>query len=171
MQFDIDVGTRVCHLVVNPSGGGFAVSIDGRSFYVDVARVDPYTLSLLVDKVCSHEVVVAPDAARSEGPQFTVLVGATPVVVHLNGRRHTRRDDRAPAASSGPQRVVAPMPGKVVRVRVAPGDTVSAGQPLVVVEAMKMENELRATRDGVVADIHAREGMSVDAGTLLVVVQ
>jgi biotin carboxyl carrier protein len=54
---------------------------------------------------------------------------------------------------------------------VATGDSVCAGQPLVVVEAMKMENELRAVRDGIVADIHAREGMSVDAGALLVVIQ
>jgi biotin carboxyl carrier protein len=170
MQYDIEVGQRVRRVVVNPSGDGFAVAIDGRSFHVGVVRIDEYTLSLLVDKVCSHEVVVAPDATRSDGSQLTVLIAATPVVVHLNGRRHTRRAD-AMAAGSGPQRVVAPMPGKVVRVPVAPGETVSAGQALVVVEAMKMENELRAARDGVVADLQAREGMSVEAGTLLVVVQ
>ncbi len=59
------------------------------------------------------------------------------------------------------------MPGKVVRVLVKPGDAVRARQPVVVVEAMKMENELRAGRDGTVAEIHAREGTSVDAGALL----
>jgi biotin carboxyl carrier protein len=63
------------------------------------------------------------------------------------------------------------MPGKVVRVLVKSGDLVRARQPLVVVEAMKMENELRAQRDGTVADVQAREGQSVDAGALLVVVQ
>jgi biotin carboxyl carrier protein len=61
------------------------------------------------------------------------------------------------------------MPGKVVRVLVRPGDTVRARQPLVVVEAMKMENELRAPRDGTVSDVTAREGASVEAGALLVV--
>jgi biotin carboxyl carrier protein len=60
------------------------------------------------------------------------------------------------------------MPGKVVRVLVKNGDTVLARQPLVVVEAMKMENELRAGRDGTVAEVHAKEGASVDAGALLV---
>ena len=60
------------------------------------------------------------------------------------------------------------MPGKVVRVLVATGDAVRVRQPLVVVEAMKMENELRAGRDGHVAAIHVREGASVDAGTLLI---
>jgi biotin carboxyl carrier protein len=56
-------------------------------------------------------------------------------------------------------------------VLVAPGDRVTARQPLVVVEAMKMENELRAGRDGTVSEIHAREGVSVDAGALLIVIQ
>jgi biotin carboxyl carrier protein len=63
------------------------------------------------------------------------------------------------------------MPGKVVRVLVKGGDPVAARQPVVVVEAMKMENELRASREGTVAEIHVREGMSVDAGALLVVIQ
>jgi biotin carboxyl carrier protein len=66
---------------------------------------------------------------------------------------------------------MAPMPGKVVRLLVKAGDTVAGRQPVVVVEAMKMENELRASRDGTVTEIHAREGMSVDAGTLLIVIQ
>jgi biotin carboxyl carrier protein len=63
------------------------------------------------------------------------------------------------------------MPGKILRVLVRPGDAVGARQPVVVVEAMKMENELRASRDGQVAEIHVREGMSVDAGALLIVIQ
>ena len=71
---------------------------------------------------------------------------------------------------SGPQRIVSPMAGKIVRVLVKSGEAVRARQPLVVVEAMKMENELRALRDGTVVEIYAREGTSVDAGALLVVV-
>ena len=63
------------------------------------------------------------------------------------------------------------MPGKIVRVLVKTGDAVTARQPVVVVEAMKMENELRASRDGTVAEIQVSEGMSVDAGALLLVIQ
>jgi biotin carboxyl carrier protein len=63
------------------------------------------------------------------------------------------------------------MPGKIVRVLVKPNDPVRVRQPLVVVEAMKMENELRAQRDGTVAEIHVRQGASVEAGALLVVIQ
>ena len=115
----------------------------------------------------SYEVTTAPDAA---GGSLRVAVGATPIEVSVDSRRRPgRKDDHAGA--SGPQRLTAPMPGKVVRVLVKSGDQVRARQPLVVVEAMKMENELRAQRDGAVASVHAREGQSVDAGALLVVVQ
>jgi len=169
MHFEVEIAGRVRQVEATRTGGGFAVTVDGKPFYVDAVRTDPYTLSLLVDRVHSREVVVTPDPANSSG-SVTVRVGALPIVVALNGRR---RGTRAGAAGpeSGPQRIVAPMPGKVVRVPVAAGESVRAGQPLVVVEAMKMENELRAGRDGTVADVHAREGMSVDAGALLVVVR
>ena len=89
----------------------------------------------------------------------------------LNGRRRWGQKQDGRGAGSGPQRVIAPMPGKIVRVLVKAGDRVGPRQPVVVVEAMKMENELRAGRDGTVAEIHVREGMSVDAGALLLVIQ
>ena len=170
MTFEVDIGGRVRHVVAEASGDGFAVTVDGKPFHVDAVRVDDYTLSLLVDTVHSYEVVITPDAAGSAGAPLTVRVGAAPIAVTLNGRRRGASRE-GPAARSGPQRVVAPMPGKVIRVPIAVGDNVRAGQPLVVVEAMKMENELRAGRDGTVADVHAREGMSVEAGALLVVIQ
>ena len=78
---------------------------------------------------------------------------------------------RSGASGTGPQRVAAPMPGKIVKVLVQPGDAVEARQGLVVVEAMKMENELRAQRPGTVTDVRVQEGMSVEAGTVLVVVE
>jgi biotin carboxyl carrier protein len=168
MRFQLEVRGRTREVIVAPTGQGFAVTVDRRRFDVDAARIDAYTLSLLVDNACSHEVVVVRDRTNPASPQLTVRVGTTAVAVGLNGRR---RAGVAGAAGSGPQRIIAPMPGKVVRVPVTAGERVRAGQALVVVEAMKMENELRAGRAGTVADIHAREGMSVEAGALLVVVQ
>src|SRR5262249_46216130 len=72
------------------------------------------------------------------------------------------------AAGAGSGSVIAPMPGKVVRVLVAPGDAVPAGQAVVVVEAMKMETTLAAEVDGTVAAVHAETGAMVDAGAVLV---
>jgi biotin carboxyl carrier protein len=117
----------------------------------------------------SKEVVVV----RGRAPdQVTVFIDDTPITVSMNGhRRWSRGEHVGQAAASGPLRVIAPMPGKVVRVLVEVGEKVSSRQPLLVVEAMKMENELRASREGTVMEIHAREGMLVDAGALLAVVQ
>ena len=142
---------------------------------MDAVRVDAHVLSLIVtnqsdrqsDRL-SYEVAIAPSGA---GAALTVAVGATPVGVSVDGRRRRGRPDDQGAAGAGPQRIAAPMPGKVVRVLVKSGDQVRARQPLVVVEAMKMENELRARLDGTVADVQVREGQSVDAGALLLVVQ
>ena len=146
-------------------------------------RIDAHTLSLLAGEVwpthdtgsgdrgtearrrleprTSHEVRLC----RAGSGQLIVSVGATPFAVTLNGRR--RAKEGAGPAGAGPQRIVAPMPGKVIRVLVQAGAAVRARQPLVVVEAMKMENELRAVRDGTVAAVHVKEGASVEAGALL----
>ncbi len=114
----------------------------------------------------SYDVGFANDPATG---LLHVRVGTTHVPVSLNGRK--RRPDAAGHAGAGPQRIVAPMPGKIVRVGVTPGSPVHARQTVVVIEAMKMENELKAGRDGTVAELHAQEGASVEAGTLLVVIQ
>jgi biotin carboxyl carrier protein len=83
----------------------------------------------------------------------------------------SRRGGRHGEAASGPRAIVAPMPGRIVKVLVKPDEAVVAGQPLVVVEAMKMENELRAPRAGTVADVRVAEGASVEANTVLVVLR
>jgi biotin carboxyl carrier protein len=167
VQYELEIGGRRVHVVVTRSGDGFAVSVDGRTRQVDAARIDAHTLSLVVDNVWSNEVNIAADPVAGH---LAVHVGGTPVIVTLNGRRRSGRKEDG-TTGSGPQRLVAPMPGKVVRVVVKAGDVVSARQPVVVVEAMKMENELRASRAGTVAEVHVREGMSVDAGALLLVIQ
>lgn len=168
MQYDVEIGGRTLQVVVARSANGFTVTVDGRSFEVDAAAIDNGTLSLLIEtgsRVMSREVSIAPSPA---GPEMAVRVDAVPVGVTVDGRRRWgKRDDRA--ADGSPQRIAAPMPGKVVRVLVKAGDEVRLRQPLVVVEAMKMENELRAPRDGTVTEVPAREGASVEAGALLVV--
>jgi biotin carboxyl carrier protein len=170
VRYEIEVGGRTRLVTVDRAGDGFAVALDGRTWRVNASRVDASTLSLILDseadREAGYEVTVV--AGRGAG-QFTIQVGAVPVAVTVDGRRRWGRSDDSAAA--GPQRITAPMPGKVVRVFVRPGDAVAARQPLVVVEAMKMENELRAGRDGTVAEVHVHEGMSVDAGAPLIVTQ
>ena len=115
----------------------------------------------------SYEVGIATDPASG---LLSVRVGATVVPVALNRRGKWGRPDDHRLHSDGPQRIVAPMPGKIVKVLVQRGQRVQARQALVVVEAMKMENELRAATEGTVSEIHVAEGQSIDAGTLVAVV-
>ena len=87
----------------------------------------------------------------------------------LDERRRAIQDmTGAAAANVGPAPLLAPMPGLVVRVNVKPGDQVEAGQPLVVMEAMKMENELRSTSAGTVKSVRAEPGAAVEQGAVLV---
>jgi biotin carboxyl carrier protein len=117
-------------------------------------------------------------ATRSTGQaqpvagDFDVHLNGGTVAVQIRPAGSFGRQKKAAAASgSGLQRVTSPMPGKVVRMLVKPGDEVKARQALAVVEAMKMENELRAARDGRVREVSVAEGQSVDAGTVLLIVE
>jgi biotin carboxyl carrier protein len=167
VQYEIEVNGRIRQVSAERAGDRFAVSVDGRTWDVDARRVDGRTVSLIVGRGASYEVGIVPDAATG---LLGVRVGAAGCAVSFNGRRRVRPEDRDHGAS-GPQRLVAPMPGKIVRVAVKPGEAVRARQTVVVIEAMKMENELRAARDGIVGDLPAREGAPVVAGELLAVIR
>jgi biotin carboxyl carrier protein len=160
--FQVEVNGRPRDVAIERHGGVFAVSVDGQSHLVSVARVDASTLSILVlgGAVASHEVGLS-DAS--------VLVDGVAVPAALATRRR-RRGAAEGSRGEGAQRVTAPMPGKIVRVLVTPGDAVEPRQPVIVVEAMKMENELRAPRGGVVREVAVQPGASVEAGTILVVI-
>jgi biotin carboxyl carrier protein len=174
LRYEIEAGGRLRHVTIERAGGGFAVAVDGRLHHVDLARVDARSLSLIVNRGGAsgtedvYEAIVARDAGSD---RLVVRIGAVPVAVALNGRGRRGAAAGTGAAASGPTKIVAPMPGKIVRILVQAGDAVSGRQPVAVVEAMKMENELRAGRDGTVAAVHVREGQSVEAGALLIVIQ
>jgi biotin carboxyl carrier protein len=172
LRYQVEIDGRLRQVGIRRAGGRFLATVDGRKRIVDAARVDPHTWSLLIEhesgrKVSSHEVSITPEPVSD---RFAVQVGSAPMTVSLNGRRRWGRKDKGGQPGAGPQRIVASMSGKVVRVLVQLGDAVHARQPLVVIEAMKMENELSAAHDGTVAEIKVRDGQSVDAGGLLVVI-
>jgi biotin carboxyl carrier protein len=165
VRYEVEVNGRVRHVNVHRTDGHFVVSVDDREWTVDAARVDAHTLSLLVGS-SSQEITLAPDATPG---QLAVGIKGVPLSVTVNGRRRWGGKDDG-ATGGGPQQLIAPMPGKIVRVLAKVGASVQPRQPLVVVEAMKMENELRATRSGVVTELLVQEGQSVDAGALLLIV-
>jgi biotin carboxyl carrier protein len=174
MTFEIDVnGTCRTISVERTAPGRYRLSVDGVPHEIDAARTGHFGLSLVsLDASApvsgaSREIMLAPTSVRGE-----LLIGLDGRIVTatVNGRRTGRAGTDAGAGAHGEQTVSAPMPGRVVRVLVTVGDTVAAKQGLVVVEAMKMENELRSPKAGRVKEVLVTPGMSVDAGRKLVVI-
>jgi biotin carboxyl carrier protein len=181
VRYEVEVNGRIREIVLTRKGPVFAVNMDGRQWTVDAARVGIDTLSMIIASAdgasagpaatatggASHELTIS---AVAPPGQLSISALGVPVPAFLNGRRRWgRKEDRGQTAA-GPQRLVAPMPGKVVRILVGVGQPVKARQPVVVIEAMKMENEVRAGGEGAVSEVHVKEGQSVDAGALLAVV-
>jgi len=176
MTFEVEVGERVRTVSVKRQGESLRIESDGQVRMVDARRVGDDSMSLLVGGDNGHAPFRSVDVAlvvrSSEPGGFDVHVGGhvVPLTIRPAGAfgRHNRQGS---GAGNGPQRITAPMPGKIARVLVNVGDEVAARQGLAVVEAMKMENELRASRPGRVREVTVVQGQSVEAGTVLVVVE
>jgi biotin carboxyl carrier protein len=152
---------------VRRDGRHFNVLLDGHEQRVDAALIEPGRWSLLIgSSPVSREVRVRNDRRG----QWTVLIQGAAIAVTLKDAKRRSTSIGGMAPDEGPAHITAPMPGKIVRLLVAPGDAVEPGQGVVVVEAMKMENELRAPRAGRVLQVSVREGTSVEAGTTLLVI-
>ena len=161
-------------------GAAWEMTLDGRILSVDVTATGG-RWSLLIGSPSpaasagqgptpgrvarSYEVAVE---RRSNGERIVYVNGlAVPVSIVDPRERLVRRRGNV-SAETGPRSIVSPMPGRIVKVLVREGDVVAAQQGLVVVEAMKMENELRAPRAGQVSAVKVVEGMSVEAKAVLV---
>jgi biotin carboxyl carrier protein len=175
VTFEIEVNGRTRIVSVertkhdDSAGAAFRVIVDGTPHLVDAVRVDSGALSFI--QLDGESAGQSRRVAISEGPagELTLALADGVVRATVNGRRSRRGAEVAGAA--GEQRIVAPMPGKVLRILVQPGQDVAARQPLVVVEAMKMENELSSPRAGRVKEVTAVEGQSVEAGRILIIVE
>jgi len=162
MLLDATVDGRQVRVDVRGQAGRYTVVIDGQAWDVD-ARAEAGGFMSLLAGGKSHAAALE----RRPGG-YTVHLREDTIDVELVP---AAPGTAAPAkrTAAGPSRVTAPMPGRLVRILVQPGQQVRAGEGLVVMEAMKMENELRAPRAGRVAEVHVRERQAVEMGALLVV--
>jgi biotin carboxyl carrier protein len=163
VRFEVEVAGRTRTVGIERQGRRYRVTVDGQPHEVDVARTGR-SWSLLIG-TRSYEIAFVP----LPGGETLVYVDGHPVVARRSGPGDAKRPGLADARP-GPQRILAPMPGRILKVLVKSGDAVVARQGLVVVEAMKMENELRSAKAGIVAEVRVTEGMSVEANAVLVVV-
>ena len=166
MRVELEVAGRLRTVSLEARGAAFEVAIDGRLHTVEVAPAGDGRLSVRLPATGrQHAALVVSNGSGA----LDVLTGGTWVPVRLRPAGAVLH--RTGQAGDGPCRVCAPMPGKVVRLHVGPGDAVSDRQGVVVIEAMKMENELRAPRAGTVREVLVAPGASVEAGTPLVVIE
>ncbi len=161
MKMTVRTGEREHEVTVERRDGQFRVVVDGKEHLVDVRPLEADFHSIMMEGR-SYELSI-----EADGDRYHVRHGASQRTVSLVDA--TRRGREALGRAHGPETVVTVMPGKVVRVLVAPGDAVEAGQGLVVVEAMKMENEIGAPRAGRVAAVEVEPGRAVEAGTTLLI--
>jgi len=176
MNFDIAVNGRPWKVAIEPTeqAGQFSVVVKGRTRVIDASWIDADTLSL-IEGAAAREIRIH----RRDGSIGVAIDGRVfEAVVSKRGRERFslplgRKTPPDPVSSSagGTCAITSPMPGRVVRVLVGVGDRVTARQPVVIVEAMKMENELRSPGDGVVKEVNVREGAAIDAGAVLVVIE
>jgi biotin carboxyl carrier protein len=189
MTFEVEVGDRTIPVSIERLDGPrrFRVTVSGVAQVVEVARPNEFTLSLLTGKAPASVAAEDDDSREKEtvaavrtstefhfapggrSGELLVGLGGRTINVIVNGRRSAHAE--AGAHGHGQITIAAPMPGRVVRVLVAAGDQVVARQGVVVVEAMKMENELRAPRAGRVKEVSVTAGTSVEAGRMLAVIE
>jgi biotin carboxyl carrier protein len=148
--------------------GKVQFTLDDEVVEADWAEVAPGIYSIIIDGR-SYEVLVRSQPGQTvarEEPYTVTVRGRNHLVQVLDPRRRLRAN--ALDAGEGPQEILAPMPGKVVKLLVAEGQQVSSGDGLLVIEAMKMQNEVRASRSGRVEKVHVSEGAGVETGFKLV---
>ena len=165
MKFEVHAGTaRRTVEAAHDRDGALRFRLDSRTIEVDVLQVAGETYSLLINGH-SFEARVHP-----EGGSLLVHCGGKTFAIEVVDPRAWRGTKGGLLSIEGRQQISAPMPGKVVRVLVTVGEHVDAGQGLAVVEAMKMQNEVRSPKSGVVERLTVKENQAVSAGQVMAVI-
>ncbi len=166
MKYEVLIDGHSHQIELERASKGYEATVDGEHFALDVAMTARDVLSI-IHNGRNYEA----KREYSLLGETHIIVGSERFLAEVRDPRSLRSRRAAAGHEAGPAKILAPMPGKIVRVIAAEGDEVEAGQGLVVVEAMKMQNEIKATKKGKVAKIAVKEGSAVNAGDLLVIVE
>ena len=168
MKLGVKIGGKLHTVELLPLGERLRFSLDGRVLRADAVEVAPGVYSILMDGE-SIEVRVEPQSGASIAG-LRVIIGIREFSADVSDPRQWRRHRGGATEAQGRQQVLAPMPGKIIRVLVKAGDSVELRQGLVVVEAMKMQNEIRSPKSGKVERLMVIEGQAVNTGEILAIV-
>ena len=160
MELIAIAGGRTERVSIERDGQHYEVRVGERAYRIEARSLGAFVQSLIVDGE-QHETAVF----RAAAGRFRVGWGGHATEVEIvDPLVHLARTAHGDAGRQGRQTLAAYMPGRVVSVAVAPGDTVEPGQALVVLEAMKMQNEIQADRAGIVKTVHVAPGQAVEGG-------
>jgi biotin carboxyl carrier protein len=168
MLYDVTIDGKNYRLEIERAEGRWSCRLDGQEVAVDAALARPDVLSLRIGNQ-SYEIK-SERVAGDKDSDWHVWVGRARFACEVRDPRALRSRARA-ADDDGPRKLTAPMPGKVVRVLVREGDAVEAGAGVLVVEAMKMQNEIKSPKKGTIQKMLAAEGVAVNAGDVLAIVE
>src|ERR1700689_246523 len=164
MTYDITIDGKNHRLDLNRAGGRWLCRRDGRDVEVDAVLARPDVLSLRLGNR-AYEVKCERVAGETH-----LWVGSARFAAEVRDPRSLRGRVRE-VDDQGPKKLTAPMPGKIVRLLVSPGDVIEAGAGVLVVEAMKMQNEIKSPKRGTIQKILVGEGAAVNAGDVLAIVE
>jgi biotin carboxyl carrier protein len=164
MIYDVSIDGKSHRLELNRADGRWTCHLEGQEIEVDAVLARPDVLSLRIENA-AYEV-----KCERVGSDLHVWVGSVRFAADVRDPRSLRGRVRA-TDDHGPKKLIAPMPGKVVRILARDGDTVDSGAGILVVEAMKMQNEIKSPKKGTIQKVLVREGAAVNAGDVLAIVE
>jgi biotin carboxyl carrier protein len=164
MTYDVIINGENYRLELSREDNRWSCRVDGRTVEVDAVQVRSDVLSLRIGNL-AYEV----KCERVAG-EIYLWVGSERFAAQIRDPRSLRGRSRA-ADDQGPKKLTAPMPGKVVRVLVTQGAEIEAGAGVLVVEAMKMQNEIKSPKKGTIQKIMVGEGTAVNSGDVLAIVE
>ncbi|KXK03416.1 MAG: biotin/lipoyl attachment domain-containing protein [Acidobacteria bacterium OLB17] len=167
MKLQAKIGDETSAASIRREAGRVFAEIDGRKYEFETLEPEAGRFTLLSD---AGKKVEARVFVNAEG-RSVVWIDGHAIEVELIDPRRLRGSAGADADAAGAADVKTAMPGKVVRLIAAVGDTVEKGDPVIVVEAMKMQNEIRAPKNGVVASVRVSDGDTVNAGQILLSIE
>jgi biotin carboxyl carrier protein len=166
MKIELEIDGQIIEGEFSYSGGVAQLSFGGAAREAQVSEPEPGLFTVIInDRVyrCALE--------ESPGGAVEVIVNGKRIPVAARDKKHLRGQAGAGAGAGGQVKLASPMPGKVVRVLLNAGDEVAAHQGVLVVEAMKMQNEVQSPKAGKIAEIKVSEGQTVNAGETLAVIE
>jgi biotin carboxyl carrier protein len=162
MKFEVAINNTRRVVELERDAARWRISLDGKVVDADAVEIAPNIFSILLNGK-SYEIRVTPAPTGT----LTLQTGRREFTAEVTDPRAWRGRRHGALEAEGRQQILAPMPGKIVRVLVQAGEKVETGQGLLVVEAMKMQNEIRSPKSGTVERLLVKEGQSVNAGEIL----